>query len=118
MAARLSTRAKRLGLVAGYAAPPGRLPDRPDPGGTWTSADLGRCCTWTASSSGGSPGPRERCGCARIPESPQIWSIFESDEQDHFDRTFTFTHPVPIDRLAVLCSQPDPCGASVTIFGF
>lgn len=38
----LNTRAKRLGLVAGYAARRSHSQGRHDPSGTWTSTDPGR----------------------------------------------------------------------------
>jgi hypothetical protein len=67
----LSTRAKRDGLVAGYAAPP--EPQRPDPAperhldvdhpGSWSS--------WTVAASVGCRGPRGRCGNTPPSTSPR-----------------------------------------------
>jgi transposase InsO family protein len=44
----LSTRARRYGLVAGYAAPPALSGHGHDPSGTWTWSTLGSWSSWTA----------------------------------------------------------------------
>jgi hypothetical protein len=53
----LNTRAKRLGLVAGYAAPPEPDLVRSSQSGISTCPDLGRWSRWTASSSAASQAP-------------------------------------------------------------
>ena len=65
----LSTRAKRYGLVAGYAAPP--EPRRPSqhPSVTCRSITPVSWCSWTVSASAGCRGPRAPSG--RTP--PSMW---------------------------------------------
>jgi len=69
---RLNTRAKRLGLVAGFAATTEPAPRPPRSGAAPASVPAwGDGPDGTASSSGGSPGPRARCGSTRRSTSPQ-----------------------------------------------
>jgi transposase len=65
----LSTRAKRYGLVAGYAAPP--EPQRPAPhlSGICRSTTPVSWSSWTAFASAGWPGPRAPCGST----PPSTW---------------------------------------------
>ena len=65
----LNTRAKRLGLVAGYADHPSPSPGGPSPSGTWRWNALVSSFRWTASSSGGSPASPGPCGSTR----PSTW---------------------------------------------
>jgi hypothetical protein len=61
----LNTRAKRLGLVAGYAAPPEPERRPPAPERHLQVSRPGEMVQMTASSSGACPGPRGRCGSTR-----------------------------------------------------
>ena len=67
----LSTRAKRYGLVAGYAAPP--EPQRPSrrPSGTWTSITQVSWSSSIAAASAAWPAPRAPCGRTPPSTSPR-----------------------------------------------
>jgi helix-turn-helix protein len=65
----LSTRARRYGLVAGYAAPPAPSGRHRHPSGTWTSTTPASWSSSTAYASAASRAPRGPCGST----PPSMW---------------------------------------------
>ena len=73
----LNTRRKRLGLVAGYAAPPEPIPREPQPSATWRPPGPENWCNSTVFTWDGSPVRRAPSGSTRPSTSPPPYTWAE-----------------------------------------